>query len=69
MQRRAAVLARIALVPVGVAAACLLFAGPAQADEAVVTPPDRTQELLMPIIGSGTHPIESQADSWGVGNG
>jgi hypothetical protein len=69
MQRRAAIAARIALAPVGIALGALLFAGAALAGDAGTTAPDQTVVQLMPLIGSGTHPVEAQFASWGVGNG
>ncbi len=69
MQRRAAIVARIALAPVGVAVGALLFAGPALAGDADITAPDQTVVQLMPIISSGTHPVEAEVAGWGVGNG
>jgi hypothetical protein len=69
MQRRAAIVARFVLAPVGVAVGALLFAGPALAGDTGGAPSDQTVVQLMPIIGSGTHPVEAELASWGVGNG
>lgn len=68
MRRRVAMAVRIAFVPIGAVMGVLLFAGPAQAAEAGGPVPGEAVVRLMPIIGSGTHPV-AVAASWGVGNG
>ncbi|MFC4066505.1 hypothetical protein [Actinoplanes subglobosus] len=54
---------------VGVAVGALLFGGPALAGDAGGAATDQTVVQLMPLIGSGTHPVEAEFASWGVGNG
>lgn len=61
MKRRAATVARIALVPVGVALGALLFASPAQASIAA------SGQANVQAIGVGAQPVT--VDHWGVGNG
>lgn len=65
MYRRTAVLLG-AVLPLALVAGPTAVAGPALAQES-------HRVLLVPMIGSGTHPLvpESTADgdSWGVGNG
>jgi hypothetical protein len=62
MLRRAAMLARIALVPVGVAVGTLMFAVPARAADSDDTPLVPVVQPN-PVIGSGTHPVEGQAET------
>jgi hypothetical protein len=69
MRRTTTVLTRIATVSAAFAAGVLLAAAPAGTALAEAPRGGETGTLLMPIIGSGTHPIEIAADSWGVGNG
>ncbi|GID97392.1 hypothetical protein ACFQFC_07840 [Amorphoplanes digitatis] len=69
MQRRMAVLGRALFVPVAIAVGALAVAVSAHLG-GVASPSDGgTSAALMPLIGSGTHPVEATVDSWGVGNG
>ncbi|MEU7908913.1 hypothetical protein [Actinoplanes sp. NPDC049118] len=67
MQRRMAVLGRALLVPAAIAVAGLAVA--AHAGDVASPSEGPTGVALMPMIGSGTHPVEAALDSWGVGNG
>ncbi|MET8151217.1 hypothetical protein ACIBSW_21045 [Actinoplanes sp. NPDC049668] len=60
MQRRMAVLGRALFVPLAIVVGALAVVSPSAGETSVA---------LMPLIGSGTHPVEASLDSWGVGNG
>jgi hypothetical protein len=68
MRRTVTAVTRFAIVPAAFVAGVLLTAAPANAASPEAPRGGETGTLLIPIIGSGTHPIEATA-SWGVGNG
>ena len=68
MQRRMAVLGRALVVPAMIAVGAVAVAVSAHLGD-VAPSTGETSAALMPLIGSGTHPVEATVDSWGVGNG
>ncbi|GLW35968.1 hypothetical protein [Actinoplanes regularis] len=67
MQRRTVTLVRAMIIPAVIAAGGLALATAAQAGPARSA--DHAVAARMPLIGSGTHPVEATDASWGVGNG
>ncbi|RZU50790.1 hypothetical protein EV385_2574 [Krasilnikovia cinnamomea] len=62
MQRRTATLVRSLIIPAVIAAGGLALATAAQAGTSAARITDHVSEALMPMIGSGTHPVaESDA--------
>ncbi len=69
MQRRLAVLGRAMLVPAAIVVGALAVAVSVHLGDVAAPSAGETSAALMPLIGSGTHPVEATVDSWGVGNG